>query len=261
MTNARRIMVCAGGCLAMLTSVPRGESATTASVEWQRNEEYYPQTDFAIYRDALTVRDANVRANVIGALSKYAEGYDVIMDYVRQHGDDHDRLHAISSLKVYSEFPDYERRLLSLQAQLHEVPDRERNTRISGALAEIDRQLFAVNPKRYATNMFFTVRAHLEERGSNISFSYRFDEKITALARHLDRAALYALVPVLADRLKDGFFSDTPKRALTSLKIVTGQAFPCDTRSRKSRNTAAERYRELYYTKLLPEIPEEFRKR
>jgi len=255
MTRAKIIVL---ACLAATLGDFQARSAD-AKVKWERDKKRYPAEHFDTYREGLKVRNSGVRHACVVALSRYAEGYPLILEYVRQPTNGPTRFNAIRHLKVYAAFPGYEEQLLSLKQLLETVPAKKRDYQVSHALNEIDRQLFAVAPKKYARAMLLTLRAYLEEQGSNISFSYDFEKKIQALRLHLDREALYVLVPVLADRLKDGFFSDTYQRAHASLKLITTESFPYNSGSKRSRAEVAEKYRELYYTKLLSEIPEEYR--
>ena len=228
------------------------------SAQAQRTDsrETFPNEDFETYRKALTVKDYEMQRLAVRAMSYYPEGYPILLEIVRTNNTDRGPgYYAASGLTNFNKLPSYEKDLKKLLSDLDKASkDKPAQSSSSTSIrSTIARNLFIHSPKTYADEMIENLQAHLKKSGRDISFSDTWASDLSLLVSVTDKKKLYGFVPLLVDNM-EAFFSDNQERAYKSLVLITGVDYPFKRNSAESRRESMEKYRELYYTKLKPQM-------
>jgi len=215
-----------------------------------------PAKDFDVYKLSIWVANTDVQRATINALTAYPEGLDILLEFISTKADGYNAAYAAQSLLRCPNARENEAKIVAIRTSVREKAPAEIVERSHRhlALLALTEVLFALNPKNYAEDMVAAIRSRMVASGRNISFSDEFAQQISVISPLVDKRKLYPLVLPLADLVDDGFFSDSPRKAYSTLQLITGEKFDFNASKREERHKAAEFYRELYYTKLKPTL-------
>lgn len=221
----------------------------------QDRSSVYRGEDFEIYRNAIFVKDYEMQRVAVNAMSYYPQGYPVLIDILRTNASSTQAYLAAVTLTNFNKLPTYEKDLKKALEGIDKLAQATPDTteRIWSVRRVVVRNLFLFSPKTYAKEMIENLQRHLNKSGRDISFGDGWAEDLTLLASVVEKKKLYGFVPILIDNM-EGFFSDTKERAHKLLVLITGEDYPFKMNSAESRREAMEKYRELYYTKLKPQM-------
>lgn len=240
--------------IAVLLTIFAGVWSTHAQRTDSRDT--FPQEDFETYQKALTVKDYEMQRLAVRAMSYYPEGYPILLEIVRTNNTDRGTgYYAAIGLTNFNKLPSYEKDLKKLLVDLDKAAKEKaaQNNISTSVRSTVARNLFIHSPKTYADEMITSLQAHLKKSGRDISFSDTWASDLNLLVSVTDKKKLYGFVPLLVDNM-EAFFSDNQDRAYKSLVLITGVDYPFQRNSSESRRESMEKYRELYYTKLKPQM-------
>lgn len=215
-----------------------------------------PAKDLEVYKQSIWVANTDVQRATINALTAYPEGFDILLQFISTKTEGYNAAYAAQTLLRCPNAKVNEAKIVALRTSVREtapaeIAERSNRHLVLLALTEV---LFTLNPKSYAEDMITAIRSRMVASGRTISFSDEFAQQISVISPLVDKRKLYPLVLPLADLVDDGFFSDSYRKAYSTLQLITGEKFEFNASKREERHKAAEFYRELYYTKLKPTL-------
>ena len=179
--------------------------------------------DLEVYKRSIWVSSTEVQRATISALTSYPEGFEILLQYIPVKANENNAVHAAKALLTFTNSPAKEAKVAALRKGVQdgltsETQEHAPRRQVVRNLTEV---LFALNPKTYAEDMISAIRERMTANGRTISFSDEFEQQISAISPLVEKRKLYLLVPPLVDLVEDGFFPDSPRKAYSTLLLIS----------------------------------------